>query len=267
VDRTSVGLLWRLSMAIMTLTCLVVGVVIGITVPFGRAGRGLTIGALIATVVAIAIALARLLRLRQPDHPLAALAPESFVPRAHLLVESSAAAFHRRRRAERVRQAERAAREAAGDDPQVAPERVKAGAEALLRLVYLAWDARDPRRLSTLMGPELLRAWTHALASNDAAGEHHRAHVRDGVRIDLVGLHADAAGAFAAVVLIEAELDLAVEAAGGPVAPSVVGKWGVPHRLCQYWTLAIGPDPLVVHAIEERDAGDHHLAEPIVAHA
>lgn len=261
-------MLWRLSVAVVTLLALVVGAVVGVELPIGRAGRGLTIFAMLGSSLAVVLLTARLVRQRQPDHPLAALAPEVVFRRAIDLARSSrargSAAIHRRRRGGRVRRAELAAVEAAEHDSRLAPQSIRKSAEALFRLVYLAWDARDRARLATLLAPELLREWESLLDADEAAGVRQHVQLLGDMQIDLVGLTRTAAGGDEAIVLVEAELDVHVDDwRGNRISP----RAGSPsaQRLCQYWTLALEDGPWMVHAIEERAEGERHLSEPIVA--
>ncbi|MBA3300215.1 MAG: TIM44-like domain-containing protein [Thermoleophilaceae bacterium] len=272
MDATTMRLLLRLSIAVSTLVCLVVATLFGIELPFGRAGRSLTILGLLASSVAILLLTARLANRRQPDSALAALSPEVLfrkaVRRTRALAGSSrarsSAAVHRRRRGARVREVELAAREAAADDDRLAPENIRSSADALFRLIYLAWDARDPARLATLVGPDQLRTWERLLEANERADEHHRAEVRDVTQIDLVGLARTQEGGDTAIVLIEADLAIHVEDRYGNQT-SARDESGNAHRLCQYWTLALQDGLWTVHAVEKRGEGERHLSEPIVA--
>ncbi len=273
MDRTTLRLLFRLSTTVVVLMFTAVALLIGTDLPLSRAGRGAPALALLGSVVAIVLIIARLGARRHPGSSSTPLMPLTLVQRAipatRERAESSRAHFdaarHRRRRAGRVRQAEHAALEAAADNEDLAPTRITASADALFRLVYLAWDARDPKRLATLIGPELLRSWERALDANDAAGVHSRAQVVGDVSIELVGLSQDATGAATTIVLIEAELSAGTDDLDKRRPSSDDGSSPV-QRLCQYWTLT-RDDPMTVQAIEEQAAGDHHLTEPILAGA
>ncbi|MEJ7787820.1 MAG: hypothetical protein WKF96_23705, partial [Solirubrobacteraceae bacterium] len=174
------------------------------------------------------------------------------------------AAMHRRRRGQRVRRVELAALEAAAENDHLAPERIKRSADALFRLVYLARDARDPARLATLLGPELMLVWERALDVYSAPGGHRRAEVLGDVQIDLVGLTRTPEEREMVIVLIEAELAVPVKDPHRARASPRDGPRIVP-RLCQYWTLALCDGLWIAQAIEERAEGDRHLTEPIVA--
>ena len=221
-------------------------------------------------VLVIVLVRASVIGACKPDHPLAQLAPRVLFPAviAHIRWRAAdarariAAAIHRKRRAARVRQAERAALEAANSDPALAPASIRKAAEALLRLVYLAWDARDPERLSTLMSPDLLLNLERA---PDADGRRSRARVPDDVTIDLVTLRTDPEAGATAVVLIEAELHDADDEFAAPICREGSSAL-LAGRLSQYWTLARGDGPWIVEAIEERADGDRHLRLPLPAH-
>lgn len=144
----------------------------------------------------------------------------------------------------------------------MAPHSIRKAAEALLRLVYLAWDARDPARLATLMSPELLHTWQRALDADDRPTY---TRIPEDVRIDLVSLTADPATDTIATVLIEAEL----HPHDPPAARTFREESGspAPRRLSQYWTLARHDGLWTVQAIAERAEGDRHLTAPLPAHA
>ena len=152
-----------------------------------------------------------------------------------------------RRRRGRVRKVELAAIEAAKDDELLAPEGVRTAAESLFRLVQLARGERDPGRLASLMGGELLTEWERRLA-DAPPGE--RGEVVGDVEVEYVGFTvASAEEGPRAVVLIEAELLI-----DGQVRP-----------LGEFWTLGLRGGLWTVLAIEGHREGSHHLREPIVA--
>jgi predicted lipid-binding transport protein (Tim44 family) len=174
-------------------------------------------------------------------------------------VERALAAIHGARRSRRVRRVERAALEVAADDRLLSPGSVRTAAESLFRLVQLARDARDPGRLATLLGPELLAEFERALAEAESSGAHERREVGGDVRVEYVGFATpDADHGARAVVLIEAALRTWEDRRGRP-------SDGHTRRLCQYWTLGFRDGVWTVLAIEERVEGKHHLAEPVGA--
>ena len=181
------------------------------------------------------------------------------------LVARPLSAVHRMRRRKRVRQVELAAIEAAGDDDRFLPDRVHDAAEELFREVQLAWDARDSARLATLLGPDLLVEWERRLADFDRKGWHNRVEVLGDVRIDYVGLeNREGTDDDRVIVLIEASLRAFVKKRSGRKILRK-GESDDTIRLSQYWTLGLREGRWILHSIEERSEGEHHLAEPIVA--
>jgi len=179
--------------------------------------------------------------------------------RADRLVRRRIAAVHRAQRREHVRRVELAALEAAEDDQRLSPERVRTSAEALFRLVALAWDAHDPGRLAGLLVPEVL-AQREGLLTGVRLGRGRRLEVVGEVRVECVGLTAPREGQGArAVVLIEATLR--------PHAGEHLGRRpdGELRDLCQYWSLGLRDGLWTVLAIDERAQGSHHLDEAIGA--
>jgi predicted lipid-binding transport protein (Tim44 family) len=249
------------SAEVFAISVAVMVAVMSVDLPYGRTGRGV---GLLVGVVAIFLIIGSLTRKRDPDHPVARLAPVSLLRRGRARAlrarADASAALHRRRRRTRVREVEHAALAAAADDERMAPERITAAAEALVRLVYVAWDARDRKGLATLLSAELLRDWNRVLDAHRVAGERHRTEVLDRVTIDLVGLTADGSHSGTAIVLIEAELRIRIDRRHGDAV-----ERGAPivFPLHQYWTLSLDERPMIALAIEERAAGDHHLREPI----
>ena len=262
-------MLYRLSAAVTVLLLSVTSLAMGIELPMSRASRALPIVGILGSVVAIVLITGRLGRRRHPgvggpDPVRAAMTWAR--ERIEGARASRSAALHRRRRSERVAQAQLAAREAAKDDARLAPEQIETAAEALFRLVHLAWDQRDVKRLAELLSPALLAERRRALDANDAAAEHHRSHVLGDVNVELVGLTAEPAGAHTAVVLIEAEMDIGIDNRHGRRVFTATDSPSS-RRLCQYWTLVMHDGHFHVHAIEDRAEGEHHLSEPLVAHA
>ncbi len=172
-------------------------------------------------------------------------------------VEGALAAIRRARRRARVRRVEEAAALAADKGNELlSPERVRVAAETLLRLFLLAWNARDPGRLATLLGPELLPEWELRLADAIASGRDERREVVGDLRIEYVGFTADEpVDCTRVVVLIEAVLAKHTRHHAAPQQGE--------QRLCQYWTLGFSDGAWTVLQIEERHDGEHHLSEPV----
>ena len=173
-------------------------------------------------------------------------------------LQSAVAAIHSARRRGRVRDVERAASEAAKRDDLLAPEGVRTAAEALFRLVHLAWSARDAERLATLLDRALMAEWEQRRSERGVAAEPHE--VVGDVRVEYVGFTTGKRlDDTRVVVLIEAMLGAHSEYCGAlETGPRL-------RRVCQYWTLGVRDGLFTVLKIEERTDGEHHLAEPIGA--
>jgi predicted lipid-binding transport protein (Tim44 family) len=172
----------------------------------------------------------------------------------------------RRRRAKRVRRVELAAAEAAEDDPDFAPDKVRAGAETLFRDVQWAWDALDRDRLRTLVGRELLVEWEKRLDDFQRKGWRNHVQIVGDVDIQHVGLiNRTADQDDRCVVRIDARLrDYVVNKGGKHIMQK--GSTDEMTRLREYWTLGKRPDGgWMVLSIEQDMEGSHHLDEDIVA--
>jgi predicted lipid-binding transport protein (Tim44 family) len=172
----------------------------------------------------------------------------------------------RRRRAKRVRRVELAAAEAAEDDPDFAPDKVRAGAETLFRDVQWAWDALDRDRLRTLVGRELLVEWEKRLDDFERKGWRNHVQIVGDVDIQHVGLiNRTADQDDRCVVRIDARLrDYVVNKGGKHIMQK--GSTDEMTRLREYWTLGKRPDGgWMVLSIEQDMEGSHHLDEDIVA--
>jgi predicted lipid-binding transport protein (Tim44 family) len=181
------------------------------------------------------------------------------------LIDRPLSLLRRRGRRGRVQEVELAAVEAGEDDNRFQPERLHADAKQLFRDVQQAWDARDTRRLATLLGPDLLDEWERRLADFSAKGWHSRVEVPGEVRTEYVGLeNREELDEDRAVVLIEATLRAWVDA-GGKRKMLRKGEPDDTILLSQYWTLGRRADGWILLSIEERSEGDYHLAEPIVS--
>lgn len=158
-------------------------------------------------------------------------------------VENAFAAIRRARRRHRVRRVELAALEAAEHEELFSPESVRTAAEALFRLVHLAGGARDPGRLATLLGPELMAEWEQREAQPGANEPHE---VLGDVGVEYVGFKTgESREDLRVVVLIEAMMRADAEQRSALTSPSL-------QRLCQYWTLGFPGGRFTLLDIEER---------------
>jgi predicted lipid-binding transport protein (Tim44 family) len=252
-------LLLRLAIRVVLLALLVVAAVAGQS--YGLGTRPLWFAVAVGVLVVL-LTYARLMSRRSGARPPGAVVSETAKRggrRVKLLVQRVVAAVRGARRRGRVRRVELAAHEAAEDEDALAPDSVRTAAESLFRLVQLARDARDPGRLATLFGPELLAEWERRLTDVERSGLDERLEVIGDVRVEYVGFTTRERGEGPlAVVLIEADLRTYEDHRGGQTE-------GETRRLCEYWTLGLRDGLWAVLTIEDRAEGKHHLGEPIGA--
>jgi hypothetical protein len=214
-------------------------------------------------VVAVVLERAHLLARRTGGSPPGARISQWLIRRANTvkrLAGGLAANLRTVRRRQRVRRVEEAAVNAAATNPLLAPDSVRPAAEALFRLVQLAWDARDCGRLATLVAPELLAVWERNLLQLEASGGRGHSEIVGEVQVEYVGFaNPDGAAAALVVVLIEAQRRAYIENGRGCRID------GETERVCQYWTLGRRDDLWTLLGSEDRAQGKHHLAEPIGA--
>jgi predicted lipid-binding transport protein (Tim44 family) len=173
--------------------------------------------------------------------------------------------FARRRRQRRQRRVEVAAREAAQDDPEFAPEVVHAEAEQLFRAVQKAWSEDDRDRLTHLAGAELAHEWQRRLADFSRRGWTNQVTVTGPVEVAYVGLENRATDQDDHVVVwITARLhDIVVDRSGDRIRRKE--SLAETSRMSEYWTLAKRDGHWVVVSIEQEREGRHQLSEPIIA--
>jgi len=172
---------------------------------------------------------------------------------------------YRRKLRERDRAVRTASAEAAEDDSYFASDELERHALALFRAAQMAWDARDRQGLARLVGPDLLVEWERRLDDFDRKGWHNRVEVLEEPTVLYVGItnreddHQDRA-----VVRIEAKLRAyVIDRAGKKVMRA--GEKDELVTLTEYWTLARRDGAWMVHSIEQRAEGDHHLDDQVVA--
>jgi predicted lipid-binding transport protein (Tim44 family) len=178
-------------------------------------------------------------------------------------------AFHtvryRRKLRERDQEVRTASAEAAEDDAYFASEELERHAVALFRAAQMAWDARDTQGLARLVGPDLLVEWKRRLDDFDRKGWHNRVEVLEDPNVLYVGItNREDDDEDRAVVRIEAKLRAyVVDRAGDRVMRA--GEKDELVTLTEYWTLARRDGAWMVHSIEQRAEGDHHLDDQVVA--
>src|SRR5215208_125214 len=93
-----------------------------------------------------------------------------------------------RKRKQRVARTVTASAEADDDDAWFAADAVQRDAADLFCEVQEAWDGRDRARLGQLVGPDLMVEWIRRLDHFDAIRWHNRVEVREGPKVEYVGL-------------------------------------------------------------------------------
>jgi hypothetical protein len=172
---------------------------------------------------------------------------------------------YRRRLRERDRAVRTASAEAAEDDAYFASDELERHAVALFRAAQLAWDARDREGLARLVGPDLLVEWERRLDDFDRKGWHNRVELLEEPDVLYVGItNREDDDEDRAVVRVQAKLRAyVVDRTGAKVMRA--GEKDELVTLTEYWTLARRDGTWMVHSIEQRAEGDHHLDEQVVA--
>jgi predicted lipid-binding transport protein (Tim44 family) len=172
---------------------------------------------------------------------------------------------YRRKLRERDRTVRTASAEAAEDDAYFASDELERHAVALFRAAQMAWDARDRQGLARLVGPDLLVEWKRRLDDFDRKGWHNRVEVLEDPTVLYVGItNREDDDEDRAVVRIEAKLKAyVVDRAGAKVMRA--GEKDELVTVTEYWTLARRDGAWMVHSIEQRAEGDHHLDDQIAA--
>jgi predicted lipid-binding transport protein (Tim44 family) len=173
--------------------------------------------------------------------------------------------FARRRRRRREERVELAAREAAEDDREFAPEAVHAEAEQLFRAVQKAWSENDRDLITHLAGPELAHEWHRRLADFDRHGWCNEVTIEGPVEVDYVGLaHRGSEQDDHVVAWISARLrDVIIDQRGRKITRNE--SLGEVSRMSEYWTLGKRDGHWIVVSIEQEREGRHQLSEPIIA--
>lgn len=174
----------------------------------------------------------------------------------------------KRRTSQRERRVELAAAEAADEDPDFAPDAVRATAARLFMDIQRAWDADDRARLRGLVAPDLLAEWERRL--DDFARRGWRNHVEPigEPQIEYVGLHRKGdPDTDRIVVRVDARIkDYVVDGYGRRIKRA--GALGEINHVREFWTLqrrAAGH--WVLASIEQGAEGRHALDDRIVATA
>ena len=158
-----------------------------------------------------------------------------------------------------------AARAAAEDDPEFAPEALEPAAREIFISVQEAWSAGDREGLRRLCGPDLMQEWSRRLDDFERRGWRNRVSVVGDVEVEYVGLtNREADRDDRAIVRLEAQLrDVVLDRAGDVVLRRE--STSDTSRVCEYWTLGKPDGRWIVLSIEQQKEGDHQLGEPVVA--
>ena len=167
--------------------------------------------------------------------------------------------------AKRQRRVEAAAAEAAEDDPEFAPDKVRATAARLFMDIQRAWDADDRTRLRGLVAPDLLAEWERRLDDFDRRGWRNHVEPSGEPAIEYVGLtHRGDRDSDRVVVLVQARLkDYVVDRFGRHLKRA--GRLGETTQVREFWTLGRRADHWVLLSVEQGAEGRHALDEQIVA--
>jgi predicted lipid-binding transport protein (Tim44 family) len=164
----------------------------------------------------------------------------------------------------RARRTERAAAEAAEDDPLFDAETVRAAGRELFGEVQEAWSRDDRDRLAELASEPLMAEWYRRLSDFSMRGWTNEVRVLGELRVDYVGLvnRADDIDDAATVRIVARLSDRVVDSDGNVVRRR--GALTDRDRVCEYWTLGKRDGRWIVARIEQHLEGMHALREPLV---
>jgi predicted lipid-binding transport protein (Tim44 family) len=173
----------------------------------------------------------------------------------------------RHKTSKRERRVELAAAEAAEEDPDFAPDRVRAAGRSLFFDIEKAWDTGDRFAMRALVAPDLLVEWERRLDDFDRRGWHNRVEPIGEPTVEYVGLKrtGDAATDYV-VVRIDARVkDYVVDRYGRQIKRT--GSLSEITRVREFWTLHKRGGRWTLVSIEQGGEGKHALDEEIVATA
>jgi predicted lipid-binding transport protein (Tim44 family) len=167
----------------------------------------------------------------------------------------------------RERRVELAAAEAADEDPDFAPDRVRAAARRLFLDIEKAWDTGDRLAMRSLVAPDLLVEWERRLDDFDSRGWHNHVEPIGEPSVEYVGLRRTGnAETDHVVVKMDARIkDYVVDRYGQHLKRT--GSFSEITRLREFWTLQKRNGRWILASIEQGGEGKHALDEDIVATA
>jgi predicted lipid-binding transport protein (Tim44 family) len=166
----------------------------------------------------------------------------------------------------RERRVELAAAEAAEDDPEFAPDNVRATATQLFLDIQHAWDSDDRTKLRGLVAPDLLAEWERRLDDFERRGWHNHVEPQGEPGVEYVGLsHKGDLATDRVVVRIDAKIrDYVVDGYGRRIKRQ--GSLTEVTRIREFWTLQRrDTHHWVLASIEQGAEGRHALDADIVA--
>ena len=173
----------------------------------------------------------------------------------------------RQKTSKRERRVELAAAEAADEDPDFAPERVRADARALFLDIEKAWDSGDRFAMRSLVAPDLLVEWERRLDDFENRGWHNHVEPLGEPVVEYVGLtRTGDAATDRVVVKIDARVkDYVSDRSGRHLKRT--GSLSEITRIREFWTLQKRGGRWTLASIEQGGEGKHALDEEIVATA
>jgi predicted lipid-binding transport protein (Tim44 family) len=173
----------------------------------------------------------------------------------------------RTKTSKRERRVELAAAEAADEDPDFAPERVRAAGRDLFMDIEKAWDTGDRMAMRGLVAPDLLVEWERRLDDFDARGWHNHVEPIGQPAVEYVGLKrtGDAATDYVVVKIDARVKDYVIDRYGRRIKRT--GSLGEITRIREFWTLQKRGGRWTLASIEQGGEGKHALEEDIVATA
>jgi predicted lipid-binding transport protein (Tim44 family) len=167
----------------------------------------------------------------------------------------------------RERRVELAAAEAADEDPDFAPDHVRASAKTLFLDIEKAWDTGDRFAMRALVSPDLLVEWERRLDDFDSRGWHNHVEPIGEPAVEYVGLRRTGNDDTDHVVVkIDARVkDYVVDRSGRHLKRT--GSMSEITRIREFWTLQKRNGHWTLASIEQGGEGTHALDEDIVATA
>jgi predicted lipid-binding transport protein (Tim44 family) len=172
-----------------------------------------------------------------------------------------------RKTSKRERRVELAAAEAADEDPDFAPDRVRAAGAKLFMDIEKAWDLGDRFAMRALVAPDLLVEWERRLDDFDGRGWRNHVEPIGEPSVEYVGLKRTGnADTDHVVVKIDARVkDYVLDRSGRRIKRT--GSLSEITRTREFWTLSKRSGHWILASIEQGGEGKHALDEEIVATA